>query len=120
MGSQTSLKTSQTLSLDPPLTSHFCENEYGEDVRHIVFLTVPVITILSILSSWRLVRMGRMDNLYQILWIRNTNSVTKLHATGASTWRENVSRSAKGTTRLQRTLMPRLEILITCHEYYRQ
>ena len=51
--------------------------------------------------------MGRVDNLYQILWIWNTNSITKLHATAATTWRERVSRSAKGTTGLQRTLMSR-------------
>ena len=61
--------------------------------------------------------MGRMDNLYQILWIWNTNSITKLHATAASTWRESVSRSAKGTKGLQRTVMSRSETRITCQEY---
>ena len=61
--------------------------------------------------------MGRVDNLYQILWIWNTNSITKLHATAASTWRESVSRSAKGTTGLQRTLMSRWETRITCQKY---
>ena len=30
--------------------------------------------------------MGRMDNLYQILWMRNTNSITKLHATATWKW----------------------------------
>ena len=99
------------------IRSHVCENEYGEEVGEIFFVIELVITILSFLSSWRLVRMGRMDNLYQILWIWNTNSITKLHATAASKWRESVSRSAKGTTGLQRTLMSRWETRITCQEY---
>ena len=112
----------QGSGLKSPITfqhirSHVCENEYGKEVRDIVFLTALVITIFSILSSWTLVRMGRMNNMYQILWIWNTNSITKLHATAATTWRQRVSRNAKGTTGLQRTLMSRWETRITRQEY---